>query len=225
MPHVLPMAPDQRASLNYVFPCFPIYDVVNRGLSQREHFCDLPALNSNRMKPAHLPDIGFGYLGSPVRLSARNYFWMHPKWMFISRYFSCPSLGILVMVVVRARSNKKMIWINTRRIVAFMKDAHSLRNCSKMNHPACPVRAGWPSQKSNTAISKSPISSSNPRPAIIMPTLVHLLPEVLLVFIRKMRDDFLSLIRIHSAILVRVLSRVQRLMHSNILTHINHAYN
>ncbi len=181
-----------------------------------------------------------GWVDAPrMSISSPNEVWSssHPMgvapWLFLwVRSGSIPvskcgigaTLGYFVLHILGMSPKEQVIRITTRRIVAFVTNAHHFRYSSKMENPTISVRSNIFPECVGVTIAPH-MASARPQPAFIWSSFVDFIPKQSLVFFRQLRNAILSLSRIHSAIWVRVLSRVQRLMHSSFIPESASAHN
>ena len=155
--------------LRDMLPRFPIHDLVDRRLADREFF-------SKR-------SLGFSILSSPTNLFYARFIQLRLVVIGAMRY---TPLQVSIPHIVCLGSEKQMVGPNTRRVIARMKHEKAVGDCPSMNCPANPMSdENFTVCPANLTVAH--VFGSGPSP---LPTPFHflnLLPEPLLYRPRKER--------------------------------------
>lgn len=170
-----------------------------------------------RMKSPHLNYVFFGKSRHWPGFSSENFF----RVCFDSICLS--SLVFHVSHIVGMSSKKKMRGIYAGRYVAVMQDIQIDWYDSNIQNPTSSVCLMLCAKHSKTPISMD-VFSSAPHPTLIWLPSINLAPKSLLVRFGQLWDAFLRLIHGSYMFGFRVLSRVQRLMHSTFLPQFNQTH-
>lgn len=154
---------DSTSKLRKVFPCSSHKNSVNARLANHKHFSEF---RSGEMA-------GFSDFSNAVNLRLRK----HGRATFLSDGLYFSALFNHVLRVVFLGSEKQVIRINARRIVALVKNEKVLRNLSECKFPSNPVSKSRTVVHRKSTIAKGSILASSPNPALIFGCLLYLLPK------------------------------------------------
>jgi hypothetical protein len=157
-------------------------DVLNQRKGNPEvfsKFCKCGILS--RVAGAYFKNILAGKF-CPTVIFSLPYFWMKMSVMRVSFGLIPPAFGFHIMDVVSLCPKEKVIGINARRIIAFMKHSKPIGYFSKSNHPRNAMSQEKPATNNESSVSVFNFASS-PNPASV--SFVNLFPKVFKLFRRE----------------------------------------